>query len=169
MPRFRISSQQSSRGNKLLGGLRSYNIGTSSANTRSQSRRAYGRNARRIVSSSSYSNYTFLHENTYSVSWQTTPPIPAWVNLPSSIVATGTSASSNYQLQYESVQGDNATQTYMQWYDDNMYYQAPGSFPTVPGPIMKFQLNNDNTYNVMYNITSSWISGTLTPSQSSTN
>lgn len=169
MPRFRISSQQSSRGNKLLGGLRgSSNIGTSSSNTRSQSRRAYGRNARRIVSSSSYSNYTFLPANTYSVSWQTTPPIPAGVNLPSSIVATVTSAS-NYQLQYESVQGDNATQTYMQWYDDNMYYQATGSIPTVPGPIMKFQQNTDNTYNVMYNITSSGISGTLTPSQSSSN
>ena len=42
---FRVTSQRTSSGNTVMGGLRgSSNIGTSNANKRTQSRRSYGGN-----------------------------------------------------------------------------------------------------------------------------
>lgn len=170
MQSFRVTSQRSSSGNKKIGGLQgSSNIGTSSANKRSQSRRAYGRKNFFFNSSysSSSSNYTYLPANTYTVSWETTPPVG--VSLPTRIEATGTSPS-NYQLQFESIPGDNYSQTNMLWYESNNYYAGLARFPDETPPIMQFQVDANNTYKVMYNITAPsppWISGTLTPSSSS--
>jgi hypothetical protein len=174
MQSFRVTSQCSSSGNKKIGGLQgSSNIGTSSANKRSQSRRAYGRKNFFFNSSysSSPSNYTYLPANTYKVTWDTTPPVG--VSLPTSIKSTGTSPS-DYQLQFESIPGDNYSQTNMLWYESSFnadlanYYAGPARFPDETPPIMQFQLGkNSNTYTVRYNITSPWISGTLTPLSSS--